>query len=88
MTDDKVEKDKMVLNHLTDLQIADQVRKLPVEDLGHENIITGASDRILYLSQERKRLLEVLVCCREALSKLPIKGHKLLTCLDREIFSR
>jgi hypothetical protein len=56
MTGDIVEKDKMVFADLSDLQMASKVRMLMRGDLEHEAVCCGARDRIMYLSQQVKRL--------------------------------
>lgn len=56
MTGDKVEKDKMIFAHLSDLEMALKVRMLMRFDLDHEAVCTGARDRIMYLSQQVEEL--------------------------------
>ena len=56
MTGDIVEKNKMVMADLSDIQVAGKVRMLMRSDLDHEMVCTGARDRIMYLSQRVKNL--------------------------------
>ncbi len=56
MTGDPVDPTTMVFADLTDYQMACKVRGLFRTDIDHEAVVTGARDRIMYLSQENERL--------------------------------
>ncbi|MDO8415537.1 MAG: hypothetical protein Q7S87_04935 [Agitococcus sp.] len=57
MTGDPIDKEKMCFGHLTDLEMANKVRMLYRDTLDHEAVVTGARDRIMWLSQENARLI-------------------------------
>lgn len=81
MTSDKIEKDKMVFGHLSDLEVAGKVRMLMRNDLDHEAVCVGARDRIIYLSQEVERFKDALFRARKLLmeSETPFyEGMKIL----------
>lgn len=69
MTGDKVEREKMVMGDLSDLQVAGKVRMLMRGDLDHEMVCTGARDRIMYLSQQVEYWKEVAECAAVATTK-------------------
>ena len=69
VTGDKVEKSKMVLAELSDLQVAGKVRMLMRGDLDHEMVCTAARDRIMYLSQQVEYWKNVVECAAVAPTK-------------------
>lgn len=56
MTGDEINKDTMCMGHLSDIEMAHVVRMLYRDTLNHEAVCTAARDRIMYLSQQVKRL--------------------------------
>lgn len=54
-TGDPVDKKTMCGQHLSDLEVASEVRMLTRSQLDHEAVCTMARDRIMYLSQQLEK---------------------------------
>jgi hypothetical protein len=79
MTGDPLTKDTMCYGHKSDMWMASEVRMLYRDTLNHEAIVTGARDRIIYLSQELHKSHIRLAKARLIIEDLkPIADHESL----------